>query len=614
MQPYQEKYIANIREMTALTVKRTAEDTSFNAYSARLMRDEAREKQMAKRNMELLRQGLLPQMDRLLSAGEEELGELQEFAGKLLCGQDEVDGSLFCQIHQALLSCARHKDDRPAMIRELYWLGIGRNATYNKMVGVEAAVAKPYMDRMRQCFEEASSYLADFEELTDTETRGYIMRSLANVALGMYQSVSDRIGLLQRALRTFQDPYYRELAPELPWDRYIRAAHKLVVSSISHSKERAMSPQDVASIMDSVHFVYHRDGGGGAPVSARQQFHCGAIDLYCGISSLGKFLAGMEKQMNTVHPWDFSNEGAYRMISLPAFYCQYLSQYPDWAARKEEYLETLYRRILKYVRSFPPEGEDGWLFLYLRQLSRTYLETANSIPYGEFLQELITRFAPQVFVHSQMVAEAAEALCGVILDKEPGFFDGIDFLRDIASPGEKRQAALDFARQCGRFHDVGKVNFLELYTRTVRLWFEDEYELAQLHTIVGGDLLKMRPSTSRCAAAAWGHHAWYDGSRGCPDAYQRPACPERRMVDVIALVDWLADVTDTGQRYTGIEKTMEEAVAEAIAMEGRQFSPLLTKRLRDKGTVELIRVAFAEGRRKAYRQMYERSGPVGGAS
>ena len=51
--------------------------------------------------------------------------------------------------------------------------------------------------------------------------------------------------------------------------------------------------------------------------------------------------------------------------------------------------------------------------------------------------------------------------------------------------------------------------------------------------------------------------------------------------------------------------TFEEAVAEAVNLEGRQFSPLLTARLRDSRVVERIRQAFEEGRQEAYRQMYE---------
>ena len=79
------------------------------------------------------------------------------------------------------------------------------------------------------------------------------------------------------------------------------------------------------------------------------------------------------------------------------------------------------------------------------------------------------------------------------------------------------------------------------------------------------------------------------------------------MVDVIGLIDWLDDVTYTNQLHIGVEKTFEEAIQSAIALEGRRFSPLLTARLRDKSVVKQIQIALTEGRQEAYQQLYKES-------
>lgn len=129
--------------------------------------------------------------------------------------------------------------------------------------------------------------------------------------------------------------------------------------------------------------------------------------------------------------------------------------------------------------------------------------------------------------------------------------------------------------------------------------------MARLHTIAGVELLSSRPSTSRYAAAALGHHAWYDGSHSAPSTYTRLECPERQMVDVIALVDWLESTTHSSAIYMGAEKTFDEAVQAAVELEGKRFSPLLTARLRDDGAAARIKRAFGEGRRDAYRRMYD---------
>lgn len=78
------------------------------------------------------------------------------------------------------------------------------------------------------------------------------------------------------------------------------------------------------------------------------------------------------------------------------------------------------------------------------------------------------------------------------------------------------------------------------------------------------------------------------------------------MVDVVGVVDWLDNVTTSSRRiYTGVEKTFDEAIREAVALEGRRFSPILTAMLRDKKVSEQIKAAFEEGRREAYQKLYK---------
>ena len=330
-----------------------------------------------------------------------------------------------------------------------------------------------------------------------------------------------------------------------------------------------------------------------------------AIEYYCGISGLDQLLGQLEELLDAADPEDYSPDGMYAMGSLPAFYSQYLQQYPELVPPRREYLQRLYRRTLDYMDASPWDPGEGKLFLCLRQLAYTFVETEGGIPYGEFLQKLLLRFATEVYFHSQAVGEAAKEFCGVILGEDPEFFDDIDFIRAVRDPGEKRRVVEDYAIGCGIFHDVGKISVIELYSRTARQWFEEEEEMARLHVVAGEALLSPRPSTSRYAPAALGHHAWYDGSRGYPDAYRRLECPARQIVDVIGLMDWLEAATNADRRYDGTGESFEDAVKAAIGLEGKRFSPLLTARLRDAATVERIREAFAQGRGKALQGMYD---------
>lgn len=609
MQDYQEEYLANLRQFAGLSQRQEPEGLDCGAYTAELLENREEILRLSRRNMALLRQGLFPLLDDLFRAEEERVKELEEFSFQLFDGRVELDVGLFCQIHQALLTLARHNGDRDAEIRELYWLGMGQNSVVSKLVGLELKDVWEYNSRMRLCFAEAADCLKYYDEISDNETLGYILRSRANMSLGQFPTPGEKISLIKQTLNILQDKRYREKAPELPWDRFVYLTHQNMTSSISHSRKKVMSPEEMAAIMESAYIVYQRRFDEGArkhqQPPAKSAFGYHAIEFYCGLYGLDTFLSKLEGLLEEANPCDYSSDGMYAMVSLPAFYCQYLSQYPEKIPPRRDYLEALYRRTLDYIEAYPSRLGDRGAFLYLRQLCFTFVETEGGIPYTTFLQKLMLRFAPEMYRHSYIVGEGAKALCAAVLENEPGSFDEIDFIGAVTGAEEKKTVVLDYAMGCGLYHDVGKVSVIELYTRTARQWFAEEYEMAHLHTLAGRILLEGRPSTSRYAPIALGHHAWYDGSQGYPAAYKRPDCPARLMVDVISLVDFLEIRVNSAQMYNLAPIPFEEAVREIQALEGKRFSPVLTARLRDRKTAERIRTAMEAGTEEACRRMYK---------
>lgn len=612
MQPYQEEYISNTREIIECTARVRAEGRSFEEYLTRITENRRRVAGKTKRNVELLRDELFPALDHLFEAGPQELAELQEFAGELLKGREELDVGLFCQIHQAFLSMARLLKDRSGIIRELYWLGIGRNNVCNKLVGLELSESEAYMSPMRLCFTEAAAYLKYYDEIEDTETRGYILRSRANMSLGQFKNASAKIRMVKETLQIMQDPGYREKEPNLPWDRFVYATHQQMAASMSHARDHGMTSQDVADVMESVYIVYQGPVEEalkrGQTPPAPAAFRLYGVEYYCGLDTLEGLLTKLEDLMDHAELSDFSTDGMFALISVPAFYGQYLQEYPELLPDRTEYLDALYRRIMDYVEMFPEASENETLFYYLRQLAETFVETGSGITYGEFLRKLLIRFAPEIYVHSWTVGRAAEALCDAIMKEEPDFFNDMDFIREISDPEDRRHAVGKYAVGCGLFHDVGKLNFLHLYGKIGRQWLTGEYEMAQIHTQLGARRLLKRASTCRYAEVALGHHRWYDTTRGYPESFKRLESACRQMVDVIALIDWMENVTETDQLYTGVEKSFDEALKEAVAQEGRQFSPLLTAWLRDPKVAKSIRQAFCDGRLEACRTLYEEEG------
>lgn len=608
MQRYQEEYIENLKDIAALAAHVKPKDGSFAAYQRELTARRQYVESRAARNMELLKTKLFPLLDHLPEAEPEELQELHEFSEKLFQVGDELDTGLFCQIHQALLNLARLKKDEEGMIRELYWLGLGKHNLCSRLVGLPFAAVENYMSEMRLCFTEAAAYIKYYDVIEDTDTRGYIIRSKANMALGEFSSAGEKIHRVKQTLQILQDKYYQEKEPGLPWERYIFMTHRQMADSISYNRDDAMSAEDVESVMESVYIVYQTRQQEAAEKKMREPiqapFSYDSILYYCGLSTLDTLLTQMERLMDTATLSDFSYENMYGLISLPAHYCQYLSQYPERIPARKEYIESLYKRILDYVEVFPNAPENEHLFLFLRQLANHFVETKDSIPYGEFLLKLLVRFAPDIYVQSYIVGRAAAVFCGIILEEEPAFFDDMEEIKAIGDLEKKRQVVQDYALHAGLFHDAGKINFMSFYTRTGRQWFAEEYEMTSLHTVVGNVCLAGRESTRRYAPVALGHHSWYDGSHGYPDSYRRLESPCRQMVDVIGLIDWIENVTDAQYLFTGVKMTFDEAIRTAVSMEGERFSPLLTARLQEEQIAAQIKDAFEEGRREAWERLY----------
>ncbi len=610
MRRYQEEYIDNLKKIRALNIRKSAVGKSFEEYCAELLRDRDSAERTIKRNMLILREHLFPLLDNMFEADENEIKELKKFSSKLLSPDIEPDVGLFCQIQRSMLSYARLTKNSDAMTEALYWLGIGYNSMCAKLIGLEYSVCEKYYSQMRLCFAEAAAYLKYFNRIESSETRGYILRSRANMSLGGFKSNVEKIRMVKRTLRIFQDTEYREKAPELPWDKYVYTIHLQMASSASYKKETDLTPQDVADFMESVYIIYEtrfreaKENNESTPI--RPRFSYCVAEYYCGLYGFDVLLSKIEELMDSADFNDHSEDTMYGIISLPAFYCQYLEESPEYLQKRLEYIGYLNKRALSYVNSFPERELREKMFFYLRQLSFTYIETDGGISYKDFIIRLQMSFAPAIYAHSFAVGKAASVLCKIIADEESDYFDDIAFIRNIKDIEEKRRIVIDYAFECGLLHDVGKMNFISLYSNAARQWFEDESEMAQLHTLVGKACLEKRSSTSRCAAIALGHHGWYDGSRGYPNVYERLECEYRQMVDVIGLMDWLDNVTYNESRiFRGVDKTFEEAREDAIALDGKRFSPMLIARLREKKVSDVIKKALEEGRIEAYRNIYE---------
>ena len=76
------------------------------------------------------------------------------------------------------------------------------------------------------------------------------------------------------------------------------------------------------------------------------------------------------------------------------------------------------------------------------------------------------------------------------------------------------------------------------------------------------------------------------------------------MVDVVGLADWIDNMLHSSWLYGRSQKSYDEVIADAIALEGKRFSPLLTARLRDSKVTEKIKQAGTSAHLEACHQLY----------
>ncbi len=595
MLPYQMKYIENVREIAELSDFYGISAPDFESWFLKQREAKARIDALYAENNVLLRDCLFPALDELHSASEATIGELVEFAEVLLDWRTNLDSGVYLLIYDSLLSLYRFRGDRAGIIRTLYKVGMGHFYQNRTVDGIDRQYTASFFFENELVFTEAGSYLKFFSDLEDEETRGYVIRSLANIAI-CATDLHRRVSISSRVLRIVRDPYYRAIAPGLPWDRFLRATNQQMSANRAVLSRADLSKEDLEAIFESCYEVFRPESDNENP-NIRWLWPYYEMEYSCGFVDLATTLDRLEALIERVKYDEYDESGRYGNIQLPIYYGRLLRNNPAAVkARHVRFLASAYEKMMRSVLSYPADQFGDHFFYVLRLIISDYYEIEGVPSYREITEKLMSRLAGQLYIRSRRVGDMLEAFCAAIMESDPAFFDDIDFIREHTDPGLKRAAVLEYARQCGLYLDFGLIKMnIDRLQHTRRL-FDEEDRMMRLHTISGSEDLTARASTARFSDVALGHHSWYNASGGYPDRYVRNASPYRQMTDTAALVTFLSE------NYDG---DMPKLVREAIALERRRFSPLVTAYLESPALcVQLEALLRADG--EAYfREIFE---------
>ena len=596
MLEWQERYIRNARRIRILNDFARDHARGYEAWRESRRLAEGEEAELREENIRLLKTEFFPMLDTLYSASPEALSSLEEFGDALMDWKTNLDSGLYVVIHDAFLTLCRHRQDREGVIRELYRLGMGLYYRGRMMIGIDHPRVNTLRFQNELAFREAGSYFRFFEQMESEETKGYIVRSMANVAICTTDHLR-KIAATSRALAVIRDEKIRQAAPGLPWERFERAAVQQMSANRSDMNSQGLSREDLAEVLDACYEVFRQEEGVEKP-SIRWRWPYYEMEYNLGYASAEVTADRLEALIRSVPEEACDESGRYGNIQLPVFYGRLLRNRPKLAREQARirFLDFAYRKMLRTMMALPAEHFDDYLIYLLADIISDFYETEGVISYKETVLQLMRRFTGEIYIRGCRVGRIMRILSMAMLRADPDAFDALPMIREEAWRDSPEESLGAYAEECGLFHAFGQIKMSMHRLARTRELLEGEYQIFTLYPVSGRNDLAERASTRDYADVAFGHRRWYNGLEGYPEEYVRNESPFRQMTDVAAVAVYLAE-----QR----EKPFPETLKEIFALEGQRFSPLVTKALAGAETAEAVKACLEDEGGEWYRAAWE---------
>ncbi len=608
MNKYETAYLDNTKKIMELVSIQPADSGSAEAFYADCRKRTFAVRPLIAENMAVLRDFLIPLFDDILTASPETVAELVEFDDALTTLTKQADNGVHYQINSALVIYARQKKERGLLIRSLYHSAM---ALYNYNNIIRLTDPSRFLWKMRLLFGEAAGYIRCYDEIEDPETRGYIHRSMSNLAL-CYNSLTEaepKFAVLRRALKILKDPVYQQKTPSLPWGLFITKTHQERTTLLGHLRHENASLTQLQEVMESAEYVHHEQcrtaQEKNIPMQPQWLYTYYASCYHCGFYTLAELFENLEQLYISASQTDYSQQGMYTNLFLPAMYTEYVRKDAHYITNKAPIMQLIYQRALQYVRNAPAGVNAEFLYSYLRPLMVNFIEYPNGISLKEFAHEFIMGRHLGTCVHSIAVAQLATFLLSCMFERCPEALVGLSGFHTVEEILSHRDELTAYVYDCGMFHDIGKLFFLQLFSLPNRQWLSLEAEICESHAIQGYRLLAAAPSTASFAPVAFGHHRYYNGGGGYPAEFSREKCKDPAAVDLIAVADFIEyRGNDTGNAFREANSP-EQIFAQLKEGRGTRFHPAVADAALG-ARVEITEL-LDRIRPEAYRDAYEYS-------
>ena len=599
-----ERYIQNLRRVRALSRPQFPPETAPEVLLEAIQGNAVRCFDLMKENNALLGELVYTRDAKTLS--DDDIAELEEAAGRLFNYANSEDCGVAYKIHELLLKAARFRDDVPMIVRELYYNGITLHYINVRDEDHDVNLLWP---RIHAFFLEGANYIARYEEL-DKETRQYVIRCVGNIRMAVSRRTKENCRryqeLFETALRIIESPYYQEMDPDIPWQRYIYAMHMDQMTELAYLREND-DPMVAERVLRSATYVYEHQSANRGEESRLQNWRVSyfyhAALYHAGKGTARAVVEDLLEMIDQTGEQDYSPDGINRNLTGAA----YLFNYEAFLSAQDR--AELADRIAqeraaahRYLDEMPVNEYPRVASVAVRELILVQSDREKN-DNRKILESILSGHRP-TYVHSTMVAHLTRVLLRRMVETDPAALIGLLGCKTAAEVQARKPELLQTAYDCGLYHDVGKSAVIMYIDTNSRSLLEEEFCCIQSHPVIGYGLLREAGYEEYLAPAALYHHCFYNGRGGYPR--EVPPCPQniKGIVDVLTVADALDAATDNIGRCYNRAKPLRTLVGELQAQSGTRYAPDVVALFRDEMFCEALAQKLDAERKKVYLQAY----------
>lgn len=190
-----------------------------------------------------------------------------------------------------------------------------------------------------------------------------------------------------------------------------------------------------------------------------------------------------------------------------------------------------------------------------------------------FLQTLFVHRQITSAIHFSMVGHIAFVCISHFIDVKPELFVGIPGLSSIDDVIFYKGQLLEFIRQAGFIHDIGKIGCTSVINLHSRHLTNREFGIIKSHTSLGNKIIQNIPLLKKFSHTILGHHRSWDGKNGYPDSFDSTSSPIKVLIDIISIADSIDAATDFLGRNYSSGKHFDDVLQELVQASGTMYSP-----------------------------------------